>query len=99
MHHTVDPDGAVREIVRAVKPGGHVLIYVYEDFERRGLPWQLALTVVNAIRRPISKMSPTGIRRVCAILAPLSYSPPARCRRGIFRGRRDFPIPPRRTQR
>ena len=73
VHHTTDPDGAVREIVRTLKPGGSVLIYVYEDFERRGKLWQLALTIVNAIRRPISGLSPTGIRRVCAILAPLVF--------------------------
>ncbi len=70
VHHTTDPEQAVREIVRTLKPGGNLLIYVYEDFERRGWWWQFALTLVNAIRRPISEMSPTGIRRVCAILAP-----------------------------
>jgi len=73
VHHTIDPAAAMREIVRAVKPGGNVLIYVYEDFERRGLLWQLALRSVNAVRRPISAMSPAGIRRVCAALAPLVY--------------------------
>ena len=30
-------NGAVREIVRTLKPGGMLLIYVYEDFERRGV--------------------------------------------------------------
>jgi ubiquinone/menaquinone biosynthesis C-methylase UbiE len=73
VHHTVDPQGAAREIVRTVKPGGNVLIYVYEDFERRGLHWRLALATVNAVRRPISNMSPAGIRRVCAMLAPLVF--------------------------
>lgn len=73
VHHTVDPEGAVREIVRAVRPGGNVLIYVYEDFERRGPHWQLALKIVNAIRQPISGLSPKAIRRVCAAIAPLVY--------------------------
>lgn len=73
VHHTVDPQGAVREIVRTVKPGGNVLIYVYEDFGQRGVHWQLALKMVNAVRRPISKMSPAGIRRVCELIAPLVY--------------------------
>jgi SAM-dependent methyltransferase len=74
VHHTIDPQGAVREIVRTVKPGGNILIYVYEDFERRGLHWQLALKAVNAIRRPISNLSPTGIRRVCTVLAPFVFA-------------------------
>lgn len=73
VHHTVDPEGAVREIVRTVRPGGNVLLYVYEDFERRGWLWQVALALVNAVRRPISKLSPAGIRRVCAMLAPLVF--------------------------
>jgi SAM-dependent methyltransferase len=73
VHHTVDPRGAVREIARTVKPGGNILIYVYEDFGRRGIQWRLALKSVNAIRRPISGMTPAGIRRVCAILAPLVF--------------------------
>lgn len=73
VHHTVDPESAVREIVRVLKPGGDLLIYVYEDFERRGVSWRLALAAVNAVRRPISKMTPAAIRRVCAILAPLVY--------------------------
>lgn len=73
VHHTVDPDGAVREIVRTLKPGGHLLIYVYEDFERRGWFWKFALEFVNAIRRPISELPPTGIRRMCAMLAPFVF--------------------------
>jgi SAM-dependent methyltransferase len=73
VHHTVDPQGAVREIVRTVKPGGNVLIYVYEDFERRGIHWQVALKATNAVRRPISNLSPAGIRQVCTILAPIVF--------------------------
>jgi SAM-dependent methyltransferase len=73
VHHTIDPEGAVREIVRTLKPGGDLLVYVYEDFERRGLHWQAALAMVNAVRRPISAMPPAAIRRVCALLAPLVF--------------------------
>lgn len=73
VHHTVDPARAVREIARTVKPGGPLLIYVYETFERRGWPWRAALASINAIRRPISAMTPRNIRRVCALVAPLVY--------------------------
>lgn len=74
VHHTVDPAGAVREIARTVKPGGTILIYVYETFERRALHWRIALAAVNTIRRPISAMSPRSIRRLCAAMAPLVYA-------------------------
>jgi SAM-dependent methyltransferase len=73
VHHTVDPEAAVREIARTLKPGGDLLVYVYEDFARRGPLWRLALAAVNTVRRPISEMSPAAIRRVCAILAPLVF--------------------------
>lgn len=74
VHHTIDPEAAMREIVRTVKPGGHILIYVYEDFERRGLHWRVALHIVNMFRRPISGLPPRAIRRVCAALAPFVYA-------------------------
>ena len=92
VHHTVDPEGAVREIVRTLKPGGDILIYVYEDFARRGLHWQLALAAVNAVRRPISALSPAAIRRVCWFLAPFVFATctlPSR----YFSWARRFPYP------
>jgi SAM-dependent methyltransferase len=73
VHHTVDPEGAVREIARALKPGGRLLMYVYEAFDRRSVAWRAALAAVNAARQPISAMSPAAIRRVCAVLAPFVY--------------------------
>ena len=73
VHHTVDPKAAVREIARVLKPGARVLIYVYEQFDRRAWPWRVALAAVNAVRQPVSAMSPSAIRRLCACLAPLVY--------------------------
>lgn len=73
VHHTIDPAGAVREIARTIKTGGSLLIYVYETFERRSLLWRIAIGLVNAVRRPISRMSPRNIRRLCALIAPVVY--------------------------
>jgi SAM-dependent methyltransferase len=73
VHHTVDPEGAVRELARMLKPGGRLLMYVYEAFDRRSLPWRISLAAVNAVRQPISAMSPGAIRRVCVLLAPFVY--------------------------
>lgn len=74
VHHTVDPELAVREIARALKPGAQLLIYVYEEFDRRSWPWRFALGAVNAVRQPISAMSPAAIRRFCALVAPFVYA-------------------------
>ena len=73
VHHTVDPNRAVRDIARTLKPGGDLLVYVYEQFDRRSWPWRVALAGVNAFRRPISAMSPRNIRRFCAAIAPFVY--------------------------
>lgn len=73
VHHTIDPQGAVRDIARTLKPGASLLIYVYEEFDRRPWHWRLALAAVNSVRRPISRMSPAAIRRFCALIAPLVF--------------------------
>lgn len=74
VHHTDDPERAVREIARTLKPGAPLLLYVYEDFADRPLHWRVALGLVNGIRGRVSSMSPANIRRFCAAIAPLVYA-------------------------
>jgi SAM-dependent methyltransferase len=73
VHHTIDPEGAVREIARTVKSGGNILLYVYEDFSTRALVERVALRAINALRQPVASMSPRNIRRFCSAIAPLVY--------------------------
>jgi SAM-dependent methyltransferase len=73
VHHTTDPQGAVREIARALKPDAPVLLYVYEDFSDRSWPWRAALGAINGIRGIVSGLSPRNIRRFCSLIAPLVY--------------------------
>lgn len=73
VHHTDDPPRAVREIVRALKPGSPLLLYVYEDFSDRPWLWRGSLTAVNVVRGAISRWSPSAIRRFCRAIAPLVY--------------------------
>jgi ubiquinone/menaquinone biosynthesis C-methylase UbiE len=92
VHHTVDPERAVREIARVLKSGAPLLLYVYEDFSTRSLAWRLTLGLVNAVRQRVSRMSPRAIRRVCALLAPIVYvtcTLPSR----YFEFARHFPYP------
>jgi SAM-dependent methyltransferase len=74
VHHTIDPEGAVREIARVLKPGAPLLLYVYEDFSGRSIGARLALAVVNGFRQSVSAMSPENIRRFCRLIAPLVYA-------------------------
>ena len=73
VHHTTDPEGAVREIARTLKPGAPALLYVYEDFSDRSWLWRVALGMINGIRGMVSRMSPQNIRRFCELIAPLVY--------------------------
>ncbi len=73
VHHTIDPEGAVREIARVLKPGAMLLLYVYEDFSGRSWLWRVALAVTNAFRQSVSAMSPANIRRFCRLIAPIVY--------------------------
>jgi ubiquinone/menaquinone biosynthesis C-methylase UbiE len=73
VHHTIDPEGAVCEIGRVLKPGAALLLYVYEDFSTRALSARIALALVNACRRFVAAMSPANIRRFCVLIAPLVY--------------------------
>jgi SAM-dependent methyltransferase len=73
VHHTIDPEAAVREIVRAVRNGGSILLYVYEDFSTRSLGWRVGLRTINAFRRYVSRLSPRNIRGFCAVIAPFVY--------------------------
>jgi len=73
VHHTIDPEKAVGEIARVLKPGAPLLLYVYEDFSGRSLASRLTLAAINAGRRFVAAMSPLNIRRFCALIAPVVF--------------------------
>ena len=73
VHHTIDPEGAVREIARVLKPGSTLLLYVYEDFSERSIAWRVALAAINSVRGMVARLSPAGIRRFCRMIAPLVF--------------------------
>jgi SAM-dependent methyltransferase len=53
IHHLADPPRALQKMVRAVKPGGHVLIWVYGREGNRWLVWLL-----NPLRRALFSRLP-----------------------------------------
>lgn len=75
LHHIPDTKQAMKDCVRKIKPGGYFLVYLYYDFEDRGFLFKMLYRISNAIRKPISKMSPKVKRFVCDILAVLFYMP------------------------
>jgi SAM-dependent methyltransferase len=63
IHHLSEPDRAVRNLVKAAKPGGQVLIWVYgyENLE-------LYVNVLNPLRTALFSKIPVGLTRSLANL-------------------------------
>lgn len=54
LHHLPDPEGAFRELLRVVRPGGDVTIYVY--WRRRGPVGRALLGLVTAARTVTTRL-------------------------------------------
>jgi len=75
IHHLPDPAMAVRRLVRKVRPGGHVLVYVYYDLEQRGPLYRGLFLLADAIRRVVSRLPHRMKGWVCDVLAFSIYLP------------------------
>ena len=73
VHHTPDPARAVRELARVLKPGAPLLLYVYEDFSDRPLPWRIALRLVNSLRHVTTRCPPSLLMGLCRLMSPVAY--------------------------
>lgn len=78
LHHLRDPLEALRRIVRAVRPGGVVLVYVYHALEGRPLAHRLIFRAVDLVRRALAHLPRRATRAVAAVVALLIYLPLAR---------------------
>lgn len=80
LHHTTNPLGGLREIVRTLKPGSPLSIYLYEDHADN--PWKAwPLKVVSALRRVTTRLPPRILSLFCYGVSPfvvLIFSIPAR---------------------
>ncbi len=75
LHHIPDTFAALRGLVKKVKPGGHVLLYLYYNLDNKGKFFKFLFRLTNSIRANVSKM-PGGLKRmVCDVLAVFLYLP------------------------
>jgi SAM-dependent methyltransferase len=73
LHHLAPPEAGLAEIVRVVKPGGRVVVYLYEDFSERSLFWRWLLAVAN-LPRVLTTRLPHGLLfRLCQAASPFVY--------------------------
>lgn len=80
LHHTTDPKRGLAEIVRTLKPGGLLSLYLYENHADN--PWKAwPLKVVSALRLVTTRLPPRLLSLLCYGLSPfviLAFSLPAR---------------------
>lgn len=75
VHHVPDTAGAVREAADMVKPGGHLLLYIYYSLDNRGASYKLLFHASALLRRMVSAM-PRGLKFfTCDVLAVILYLP------------------------
>lgn len=74
LHHLASPSAGLQELVRVLKPGGRVAVYVYERFEGRPLLWRWLLAAATACRRLTTQLPPALLYRLCQLGSPVIYA-------------------------
>lgn len=75
VHHVPDTAGAIREAANMVKPGGHLLLYIYYSLDNRGFMYKALFHASALLRRIVSAM-PRGLKFfTCDVLAVVLYLP------------------------
>lgn len=78
LHHTEGPDAVLRDIVRAVRPGGRVLLYLYYALDDRGLAFRATFRAVDFARRIVSRQPRSVVVTFATLIAACVYWPLAR---------------------
>ncbi len=72
LHHLPDSEGGFRRILKYLKPGGGILVYVYHKLPAGSLKFYL-LRLVNSSRRITAKLPHNFLYYLCWPVALLSY--------------------------
>jgi len=89
LHHMPDTGAALRDVVRYIKPGGSILLYLYYALDNRGPLYKALFKASHLIRLVISKLPNRLKMLVCDVIAILVYWPlttMARIVKSIFSG-------------
>ncbi len=73
LHHVTSPDEALRELVRVLKPGAKIAVYLYEDFSERAVPWRWLLRLSGACRALTTRLPADLLYRLCQAGSPVVF--------------------------
>ncbi|HPF67289.1 MAG TPA: class I SAM-dependent methyltransferase [Flavobacteriales bacterium] len=75
LHHVPDTAGALAKLAAKVRPGGHLLLYLYYALDDRGPLYRAVFRASDLVRAVISRL-PGGLKRlVCDLIAFTVYLP------------------------
>jgi len=73
LHHIPQPEKGFRELVRVLKPGGLLAIYLYEDFGNRTALERALLNGVNRLRALTLRLPARHLYRLCQWASPAVF--------------------------
>lgn len=83
LHHVPDTKAAIEAVVRTLKPGAPLLIYLYYAFDNRPWWFRTLWRVSDVQRRVIARLPWPARYGVSQVMAMLVYWPLARTARGL----------------
>jgi SAM-dependent methyltransferase len=81
LHHMEETEQALARIVATLRHGGILLIYLYYALDDRGRVFRAAFRLVDLMRRLISRLPPSFLPPLTAVIALIVYWPLARLSR------------------
>ena len=75
LHHIPDTKTVMRKCVEKVKPGGYFLVYLYYNFENRGVLFRQIFHGSNLVRGIVSSLPTFWKKVVCDLFAVILYLP------------------------
>jgi ubiquinone/menaquinone biosynthesis C-methylase UbiE len=75
LHHIPDTQQALTDVVKKIKSGGKILLYLYYSLDNRGFLYKLLFNLSTVLRLLISKMPKTLKKITCDVIAIFIYMP------------------------
>jgi SAM-dependent methyltransferase len=73
LHHLPSPQEGFKELIRVLKPGGLLALYVYEDFSTRSRFERVVLNAVGATRWITTRLPHRPLYLLCWVASPFVF--------------------------